>query len=320
MTTLEATLHAKELELEKLTIRRIKLELMDSDDDEHENINIMATIVEMDIKMEKLKKAIDILASTIQTLHYKHATVSPTSVRSPNFALGPTLSTPQESPSNLPGPSARLPLQPTVSNDMDSAGEDSDILKSPHYTTHTPYSGTLHQRSRVSEEKSARLPADLPRFRGSTTISIQDPEDFLESYQDVMLANSYPMARWATALVPRLELEDRSWLKGVLDEIQPGEWESIRTAFLAHFSHPNQLTKRIQEYEHIRMQPKESMQRYADRFTTVVHKAGIRLDTLQVAIKFKDSLPEYFRDRLETAELASGYHLSTPKLISIAIT
>ena len=62
------------------------------------------------------------------------------------------------------------------------------------------------------------------------------------------------------------------------------------------------------------------MQCYADKFTAIMHKAGLYLNSLQVAIKFKDSLPEYYRDRLETAELATGKPLQTSKLITMAIT
>ena len=109
-----------------------------------------------------------------------------------------------------------------------------------------------------------------------------------------MVANSYPRSRWATALVPRLELEDRSWLKGILEDLDPSNWEEVKDQFLAHFSHPNQLTKRIQEYEHVKFLPKETMQRFSDRFTAIVHKAGLHLNSPQVSIKFKDSLPKYY--------------------------
>ena len=190
-------------------------------------------IKDLDAKLEKLKSGIDILMVAIKERNDRQQYLSPVPASSFRSNVGPTLPSLILGPSSLPGPSTpyqqSIPLPPSTGGDHGVA----DLTQSPN-NQQTPYSGTWQPSLAAPEEKSARLPADLPRFRGSSATSIQDPEDFLESYQDVMVANSYPRSRWATAMVPRLELEDRSWLKGVLKDLDPSNWEEVKDQFLAH--------------------------------------------------------------------------------------
>ena len=51
-----------------------------------------------------------------------------------------------------------------------------------------------------------KLPSNLPKFKGSDSKSVQDPEEFLELFETICDANDVPRERWGKVMATCLTL------------------------------------------------------------------------------------------------------------------
>lgn len=121
-----------------------------------------------------------------------------------------------------------------------------------------------------SGRNNSRVPV-LPKFRGTSRDSIQDPFDFIDQCDSLFEAHYVPVERWVTVLLTALSASDRQWAK---QHIVGKEWEEAKRLFLAHFESPLLKENLLAELMSIAIRPKENVQQYGDRFLNLMRRTG----------------------------------------------
>lgn len=135
-----------------------------------------------------------------------------------------------------------------------------------------PPAGTTDAPAR--QVSNARLPK-LPPFRGDKKDAVQGAYEFLDEVKALLEANMVPESRWVSAMLPALTTTDREWAAAKLKGL---DWDQAERLFLSHFESPAIKDKLLKALMEIKMQKRESVQRYSDRFSSLMRRAGMKDD------------------------------------------
>ncbi|KAI0559436.1 Retrotransposon gag protein [Gracilaria domingensis] len=144
--------------------------------------------------------------------------------------------------------------------------------------------------------------SSLPSFRGDRKGSIKDAFEFLAKIKAILSAHEIPRERWFRALLTALNGYDRQWVENNLAE---KHWETVHALFLHHFESSAIRDKLLRELMTIIQRPKETVQEYSDRFTSLMSRTGRRDDDKTLVAVYIEGLDSSLQDLMQVARAAS---------------
>lgn len=154
----------------------------------------------------------------------------------------------------------------------------------------------------ASSFRSARLPANMPRFKRPLSGAHSSVQDYIARFERALRADSYPLDKFTLALAACCEAEEAEWVESNLI-ILP--WDEAKDSFLRHFISNDMDTLYSFELEGIYMNPKESVSAFADRYLYAMRLAHEDPTASRVRVAhFLTRLPETVRKDLHMVKIA----------------
>ena len=155
----------------------------------------------------------------------------------------------------------------------------------------------------------ARLPSDLPKFRGSGS----NADAFIESLSNSLLAHGVGISRWTSALrLSCMEQVDAAWVR---ENVHDKPWAEASQSFLFRFRDPLYLHCLQTEFYTLRKKSGEKMLAYTAKFERLAHSLGLR-DSPSLTPQF---IALFLTSELQLFFLSSP-EISFSKLLQTAIT
>ena len=171
--------------------------------------------------------------------------------------------------------------------------------------------GEMGLNVEVMKAKSSKLvvPANLPKFKQG---GYEDPEEFLEAFEQVMEAHEIKEERYVKILKLCLDSIDNQWL-----EDNEGEWGDVKEGFIGHFKSPHAEIMWLKQIEQLQV-GKNSVQRYTDQFMRLMKRVGWEGTNKMAIYQYQKGLPAWMESPMSRAVV--GYETSgrglTVKIIS----
>lgn len=163
---------------------------------------------------------------------------------------------------------------------------------------------------------SFKLPNHLPQFRGSASNSIQDPIQFIDTFEALCQANSIHQSHWTQCLLATMRPQDLNFITTKI--IQPSlSWEQARSTFLQHFYSPHFRAQRLQELVNMKIHRNESVQAFGDRFLHLAQQCGMANNSDVILPIFCSALPSSIRSMV-TVSMAMQSITDLEALIHVA--
>jgi len=148
--------------------------------------------------------------------------------------------------------------------------------------------------------RNIKVPSSMPRFRGDK--GIEDPFDFLEFFNRVMIAHEISEDRYMRLVPMCLDAIDRKWFDHWMEnQVDMPTWREFQRDFIGHFRHPNASALWLEKIHQLRMDD-GGVQRYSDTFVYLAERLGWSMDDEMTIYRYKAGLNQWILDQLSAAE------------------
>ena len=167
----------------------------------------------------------------------------------------------------------------------------------------SPNTGTAVMPRR--DTTGVRLPSSMPAFRQpALPRNVDDAEQFINAFENVLIGNDIPQAKWANALLACTSYAVSQWVRrNIMDE---QVWPVAKARFLEHYHDRLATQRRHRDFIELRMAPSQSLDEFADLFLEYMDRLGFDPEESTWASHFKHTLPADLSQSLSVALVGSG--------------